>query len=176
MPCSQIGAEHAPRSARGGDLDEGLRRARDARPLSAVQHLDADEHVGDGELEPDELDAPARQPLGPRVDRVALDPRVGQLLHARHGVVLHPVRQLQHHREPHARQHGRSPQNLEVPRLRLLQLEIGGARLVGARDRRRRERREQRRQEARDPPSPAHRVASSGGAGRSTVYFARISS
>jgi hypothetical protein len=52
-----VGAHHFPPTLRGGNLDPRLRRAGNGRPFPAVQHLEADEHVGDGQLKSDELDA-----------------------------------------------------------------------------------------------------------------------
>jgi hypothetical protein len=128
----EIGAQYAERAAGGADLHPGPRRVRDARPLPAVQQRDAHQHVGDAELESDELDAPAGETLGPRVDLAPLDQRIRQLLHAGNGEVPHAVRQLQHDREPHAREHRRAPQHVVATGSRLLDLEIGGPDLVGA--------------------------------------------
>ena len=60
-----VGAHHFPPGLRGGDLDPRLRRAHDGRPFPAVQQLEADQHVGDGELQSSELDALAGQSFGP---------------------------------------------------------------------------------------------------------------
>ena len=58
---------------RGGDLDPRLRRACDGLQRPAIEELDANEHIGDRELKPDDLDALAGEPIPPRVDPPALD-------------------------------------------------------------------------------------------------------
>ena len=114
---------------------------------------------------------------------------------------LHAVRQLQHDRQAHAREHRRAPQHAELAGRGLLDLEIGGTRLVGAAPTRGRARQRAHRQRRPEAPATCRQRCSlwrsvavqtrhccagggagrarrraSGGAGSSTVYFARISS
>ena len=51
--------------------------------MCAVQHLHAHQHVRDGCLKPDELDALAGQSLGAGVEDAAFDKGIGQLLRGR---------------------------------------------------------------------------------------------
>src|SRR5262245_7158359 len=78
-----VGADDGELAGRSGDLDPGLRRMHDRRPLPAVEELDADEDVRDRRLETRKLDALPAEASGPGVDRAALKERIGELLDRR---------------------------------------------------------------------------------------------
>jgi hypothetical protein len=56
----EISAGDRKRPGRAGDLDPRLGRTCDDGPAPAVEHLEAGQHVGDGELQAGELDALSR--------------------------------------------------------------------------------------------------------------------
>ena len=195
-PLDDVGRHRFHPGLRAGHLDPRLSRTRDDGPGPAVEHLEAGQHVGDGELKPDELDVLSRQSIRPRVDPASFDERVRKLACDGLLQVPHTVRQLQDDRQAHARENRGAPQHAELAGGGLLELEVGGTRLVGEG---RREREQQPAQQAREAPDDipqaghfgapavgagacfasggATPLASAlpGGADSTTVYFARRS-
>ena len=195
MPSTTYVPATPQRVCVGVELDPRLRRARDRRPLAAVEHLDAHQHVGDGQLEPGERDARAGETVRSCVSiarRSTIESASSWLIGSRR--VPGAVGELQHDREAHAREDGGAPQHVEASGRGLPDLEIGRARLVGPRtdgeSHASTERRERhpKRPARRSRRSLARRVGdlvrtgaarsdfSSGARAASTVYFARISS
>ena len=167
---AKVGGRDRERPLLGGDVDPGAGRAHHRRRGPSLEG-GPDQHVGDGELEAGELDAPAGEPAPPRLDEAAFDDRIRQLLHERLLQIPHVLREPQHHGQPLAREHGRAPQHTETSRRGLAQLEVRGSRLVAARRVRPEQQDRGEPRQARDRTTQrAHRVTtSSGGAGRSTV-------
>ena len=141
----------------------------DRGPRAAVEKFDANENVGDGQLQPGKLDALARQTVWPRINPAPFHEGVRQFLYVGISQILNVVRQLQHHRQTHARKDWRAPQHAELSGRGLFDLEIGGARLVGRGDR------NGKQQTSREPgeacTEPGHSGASLDGAGTGTFVF-----
>ncbi len=130
-----VGAGHAHPSLRRSNFHPRLRGMHDGRQLPAVQQFNAHQDVGNRELQPGKLDALACQTVGPGVDPSALHEGVGQFLHVGLSHILYVVRKLERYRKPHPCKHWGAPEHAELSGRSLFDLEIGGARLVGRRNR-----------------------------------------
>ncbi len=64
-------AHHLQTGLGGCDLDPGLRGVNDGGPAATVQHLDANQHVGDRALKAGELDALTRKAVGAGFNPIA---------------------------------------------------------------------------------------------------------
>ena len=164
----------------------------DGRPFPPVEQAHAHEHVGNGHPKTAELDALAPETIGSGFDEAAFHERICQLLHVGLSQIPHAVGEPEHDRQVHARHRRRAPKHAVLSRRGLRDLEIGGPRLVGRRDR-------DREHHAGRAPDQTNERATHGGpspdgagisvttdgtpadcgspkAGRRTVYFARICS
>jgi hypothetical protein len=128
--------------------------------MCAVQHLHTHQHVSDRCLKPHELDAPSGQSLGAGVEDAAFDKGIGQLLRGRLDDVVSLVREVQHDRQAHAGEHGRSPKQLVAPGPDFIDLQIGRPDLVSLRKRQRHHQRRQHTDQRDLDPPPMHRSRS----------------
>ena len=110
-PVREVGPDDRERPARGRDLHPRLGGVHQRRRTGAVEQGDPHQHVGDGGLEPHELDALPGDAALPRIDRPTLHQRVRELLHRRLRDVADAVRDLQHDREAHSGQDRRPPED-----------------------------------------------------------------
>ncbi len=125
-----VGAQQLRPGLTGGELDPGPRGVDDGRRGAPVERLDPDEHIGDRGLKPRELDPFPGEAGGSRVERAALEERVGQPLHDRLPHRAHALRHLQSDGQAHSGEHGSSPEQLVAARPRLADLEVRRPRLV----------------------------------------------
>ena len=88
----QICASHSQPRLRCSDLNPRLGRMGDGCPCSAIEHLDAHQHVGDSQLKTSKLDLLASQPIRSGVDPSPFEKRIRQFLHDRFFQVLHIAR------------------------------------------------------------------------------------
>src|SRR5271157_901748 len=105
----EIHSCHGPTGLRSGDLDPGLRWMDDDGPASSVEHLDADQHVGDSQLQSGKLDALTGESIGTGVNPPSLHEGVRQFLYVGLSQILHVVGELEHDWQAHSRQYRRPP-------------------------------------------------------------------
>jgi hypothetical protein len=126
-----IRAHYAPSGLIGSKFDARLRGVNDRRPLAAVEHLNADDHIGNGELQARKLDRLTGEAVGAGLDPVALELGVGEFLRGRFLQVFHGGGELKGDRESHSGENGDPPENAELIGGGLLDFKVGRAGLMG---------------------------------------------
>ena len=103
--------------------------------VRAVQRLHPDQNVRDRRLQAHEFDALAGKAGLAGIDPPALEQHAGELFLRWRGDVARVVGEFQHDRQPHAGVDRGAPQHFITAWCRLVELEVGRARIVCLRDR-----------------------------------------